>query len=91
MNSAEKVEIENLPEKYRPLSAWSYWGLSILFAIPIVGFIFLIIFSFSDSNINRRSFARSFFCSLVIALVVIVIIYAIGGAALLASIAANLQ
>ncbi len=91
MNSAEKVEIENLPEKYRPLSAWSYWGLSILFAVPIVGLIFLIIFSFSDSNINRRSFARSFFCSLVIALVVIVIIYAIGGAALLASIAANLQ
>ena len=47
MNSLEKDEISKLPEKYRPLGAWSYFGLSLLFSVPVVGFIFLIIFSIS--------------------------------------------
>lgn len=44
MNDIEKNEISRLPEKYRPLSAWAYWGLTLLFSVPVVGFIFLIIF-----------------------------------------------
>lgn len=56
----------DLPEKFRPLSAWAYFGLTLLFSIPIVGFIFLIVYSFNDSNRNRRSFARSYWCWLVI-------------------------
>ena len=59
----------NGPERFRPLSPWAYFGYTLLFAIPIIGFICLIIFSLSDTNINRRSFARSFFCGLVIALI----------------------
>ncbi|MBR0081359.1 MAG: hypothetical protein IJP98_01315 [Clostridia bacterium] len=59
----------NLPEKYRPLSPWGYFGYTILFSIPVIGFIFLIIFSISGSNINRRNFARSYWCSLVLALI----------------------
>ncbi len=62
MKDFEKNEIRELPEKYRPLGAWAYFGYSILFSIPVIGFIFLIIFSFSSGNINRRSFARSYFC-----------------------------
>lgn len=57
---------DDLPEQYRPLSPWSYFGLSILFTIPIVGFIFLIVFSCKSSNINRRNFARSYWCALII-------------------------
>lgn len=57
---------DDLPEQYRPLSPWSYFGLSILFAIPLVGFVFLIVFSFMNSNINRRNFARSYWCALII-------------------------
>ena len=52
----------SIPSEYRPLSAWAYFGYSLLFNIPIIGFICLIIFSFDDSNINRRSYARSYFC-----------------------------
>ena len=51
----------NIPSEYTPISAWGYFGYNILFSIPIIGFIFLIIFSFDSSNINRRNYARSFF------------------------------
>lgn len=81
-NSVPQGE-DSLPEKYRPLGAWAYFGLQILFAIPVVGFIFLIIFSCSSGNINRRNFARSYWCSLVIvaviALIVILILALAGG------------
>lgn len=86
MNSYEKQEIERLPEKYRPLGAWAYFGYSLLFSLPLVGFIVLIVFALSDSNINRRSFARSFFCGFLIAAILVVVIIVIvlvvaGGAA----------
>lgn len=85
MNSTERNEISRLPEKYRPLSAWAYWGLTLLFSVPVVGFVFLIIFAFNGSNINRRSFARSYFCVLILIAVIVAIIYATGLAALLAA------
>ena len=44
------------PEQFRPLSPWAYFGYSILFAIPLVGFILLIVFSLSNQNINRRNY-----------------------------------
>jgi hypothetical protein len=66
MNQIELNEIKELPDKYRPLTAWSYFGYSILFMIPLVGIICLIIFACDSSNINRRSYARSYFCLLII-------------------------
>lgn len=66
-------------EQYRPLSPWAYFGYQILFAIPLIGFICLIVFALSSSNINRRNFARSYFCVLVLAIVIIVIIAVAGG------------
>lgn len=79
MNNTEQQEIANLPEKYKPLSAWAYLGYSILFSIPILGFIFLVVFSFSATNINRRSFARSYFCIyIVIGIVLLIAILAFG-------------
>lgn len=66
------------PEKFRPLSAWAYFGYSVLFSVPLVGFIMLIVFSFNDDNINRRNYARSFFCGLLIVLILIAVLAAIG-------------
>lgn len=66
-------EIENLPEKYRPISGWGYFGYMLLFAIPLIGQIFLIVFAISGSNINRRGFARSYFCALLIILIVAIV------------------
>ena len=56
------VEKKVIPDEYQPLGAWAYFGLSMLFSVPVVGLVFLIIFSFSRGNINRRNFARSFWC-----------------------------
>lgn len=82
----EKQEISRLPEKYRPVGAWGYFGYAILFNIPLIGFICLLVFSISGSNINRRSYARSFFCIYIIAAVLIgiaVVICIVSGVPLL--------
>ena len=61
-----------VPRTYKPLSPWAYYGLQLLFSIPLVGFICLIVFSLDDSNLNRRNFARSYWCGLIISLVLII-------------------
>lgn len=66
--------LNSLPEEYKPLSPWAYFGYQILFSIPIVGLIFLIVFSFSSKNINRRNFARSFFCIYVLIGIILTVI-----------------
>ena len=77
------MSIDKLPVEYRPLSPWAYFGYSILFSIPLIGFIFLIVFSFSNANINRRNYARSYFCAFILALLLIFIIGVTGGFAYL--------
>ena len=49
----------SIPANLRPLSAWAYFGYSLLFALPVAGLIMMIIFALDDSNINRRNYARS--------------------------------
>ena len=57
---------QKIPPQYKPLSPWSYLGLQLLFSIPLIGLIFSVVFSFSDKNINRRNFARSYWCAILI-------------------------
>ena len=78
---AAPITEANLPEQFRPLGAWAYFGLMLLYAIPVVGFVFLIVFSFSKGNINRRNFARSYWCwvILVIALILIGVVILLTG------------
>lgn len=81
MNQNELNIVEQLPREYRPLSPWAYFGYSILFSIPFIGFICLIVFALSGDNINRRNFARSFFC--IYAVVIILVIFlAVSGTSL---------
>ena len=63
----------NYTSQYRPLSPWAYFGYNLLFSIPILGFIMLVVFSFSNENINRRNYARSFFVELLLVLIIIAI------------------
>ena len=65
--------LNSLPDQYRPLSPWAYFGYTILFSVPVVGFVFLVIFAFSKKNINRRNYARSYFCGYILALILVVI------------------
>lgn len=74
-----------IPEKYRLMSAWGYIGYSLLFSIPIVGFICAIVFAVSDDYINRRNYARSVLIgiaiSAVLAIVLIIVFLSIVGQA----------
>ena len=75
-------DYNNLPDEYRPISRWGYFGYEILFSIPIVGFILLLVFSFGGTkNVNLRNFARSYFCFLIVVVILVIIIAVIGGAA----------
>ena len=63
-----------IPDNYKPISPWGYLGYSILFAIPVLGLILLIVFSFSDANINRRNYARSIWCALLVGIIITIIL-----------------
>lgn len=77
---------DNIPEEYRPISMWGYFGYELLFSIPCVGFILLIVFSVGGTkNVNLRNFARSYFCFLIIMVVLVLILLATGVAGALAS------
>ncbi|MBQ6077307.1 MAG: zinc ribbon domain-containing protein [Clostridia bacterium] len=70
----QPVTEATLPAQFRPLSPWAYFGYSILFSIPVVGFIMLIVFSCKKSNINRRNFARSYWCALILCVVLFAVL-----------------
>lgn len=57
---------KNIPAEYTPISMWGYFGYTILFNIPIIGWIIVIIFALTAQNLNLRNFARSQFCLLII-------------------------
>ena len=68
-------DYNNLPDEYRPISMWGYFGYEILFSIPIVGFIVLLVFSFGGTkNVNLRNFARSYFCFLIVIVIFAIIV-----------------
>ena len=73
-----EFELQHLPEAYRPLSPWSYFGLGILYSLPLVGWIFLIVHAIGSTNLNRRNYARSYFCVYVLAIILIAVLAVTG-------------
>ena len=68
-------DYNNLPDEYRPISMWGYFGYELLFSIPFVGLILLLVFSFGGTrNVNLRNFARSYFCFLILMAILITIL-----------------
>ena len=72
-----KEILNSIPAEYKPISIWGYFGYEILFAIPVIGLIFMIIFSFSK-NRNLKNFTLSHFCLLVILLVIVIAVLSLG-------------
>lgn len=67
---------------YTPISMWGYFGYELLFSIPCIGFILLLVFSFGGTkNVNLRNFARSYFCFMIILLVLVGILMLTGATA----------
>ena len=78
---ASVVQI-SAPPAPKLLGPWAYFGLQLLFSIPLIGLVFLIVFSLDDSNLNRRNYARSYWCALIISLILIIVcavIFAVTG------------
>ena len=70
---------DNIPEEYRPISMWGYFGYELLFSIPCIGIILLIVFSVGGTkNVNLRNFARSYFCFLIIVIALVLILLVSG-------------
>ena len=71
-----------LPKAYRPLSSWAYFGLALLYAIPVIGWIFLLAHAIDGKNRHGRSFARSYFCGLLVfviaAAIALGVVFALG-------------
>lgn len=66
---------EQLPAEFKPLGAWAYFGYSLLFSIPLVGFILLLVFALGGTqNVNLRSFARSHFCAMLVAVLLVAVL-----------------
>ena len=68
----------NVSSEYKPISMWGDFGYELLFAIPVIGFIILLVFAFGGSgNINVKNFARSKFCVFILWLVLMIVLFAI--------------
>lgn len=70
---------DTIPEEWKPITMWGYLGYQLLFAIPLVGLILILVFSFGGAgNRNLRNFARSYLCVMVIVTIVMIILTVAG-------------
>lgn len=67
----------NIPSEYKPISMWGYFGYDILFSIPLIGFIVALVLAIGSKNKNVKNFAGSYFCVLILSVVVMVVCIAI--------------
>lgn len=66
---------KQVDDEFKPIGAWGYFGYNLLFGIPIVGFILLLVFALGGTkNYNLRNYARSFFCSFALGLIISIVI-----------------
>ena len=76
----------NIPDNYKPISMWGYFGYEILFSIPFIGIILLLVFSFGGTkNVNLKNFARSYFCFFLIELIITIVLAVLIGVGILSS------
>lgn len=68
----------------KSISSWGYVRLAILYAIPVLGWLVWLINALFARNTNVKNHARSYFCAVVLVLILAVIAgAAIGGLYLL--------
>lgn len=74
-------------EENQPISMWGYVGWEIVFALPLVGLILAIVFSFGGThNINLKNFARAKFALWIIGIAVGLIAFLIIRASIMSAV-----
>lgn len=66
--------MDDYDENLKPISPLGYVGFEILYAIPVVGFICMLVFAFVAKNQNVKNFARAQFIALVLAIIFLLIL-----------------
>ncbi len=64
---------ENGNNQYRLLSPWAYVGYGLLFTLPVIGWILAIVFALNDDNLNRRNFARGYWCMVLVVVILSIV------------------
>lgn len=59
VQTAKAPEKVVVPKEYKPLSTIGTMGFLLLTAIPVIGFISLLVYAFGGKNKNRKSLARA--------------------------------
>ena len=62
---------------FKPISAWGYVGRSILWSIPVVGWLIWLCKALGAKNKNVKNFARAYFCAFLLSLLVAVVVGAV--------------
>lgn len=63
-----------LPPEYRPVSIGQFFGYTLLFSVPVIGFIMLLVTAFGSGNsISLKNYAKSMLIWCVIGIVITVI------------------
>ena len=64
--------VQQIPKEYKPIGMWGYFGFNILFDIPILGFFIALILALVARNRNVKNFAKSYFCTLILTIILII-------------------
>ena len=64
---------KHLPKSYRPISGWGYFWRTVLYSIPVLGWLILFFNAIGAKNRNVRYFARAPFCALLLVLILTVV------------------
>lgn len=67
-----------IPDEYRPIGMWGYFGYTILFNVPVIGWIICLCLAFVASNRNLRNFSRSQFCWIILYVLVLSLMTGLG-------------
>ena len=68
---------KQLPKSYRPITGWGYFWRTVLYAIPVIGWLVLLFNAIGAKNRNVRYFARAPFCALLLVLILAVVAVAV--------------
>lgn len=79
LNDAQQQTVSKNPALDAPLTVLDFFLMSLLSFVPIIGFIFLLIWAFSgNTNINRKNYARAALIWILVSIGLVILLSIIG-------------